>query len=43
MPNQLLGVRLHTIAMCGLSGVRTQLFPLLLIHPLRHIQLETDG
>lgn len=37
-PNQLLGVRLHTIAMSGLSRVRTELFHLLVIHPWRHIQ-----
>src|SRR6266481_8703476 len=30
-PNQLLGVQLHTMAMSGLSRVRTELVPLLVI------------
>jgi len=34
MPNQLLGVLLHTIAMSGLSRVRTELFQLLVIPSL---------
>ena len=34
MPNQLLDVRLHTIAISGLSRVRTELPQLLLIPPL---------
>ena len=34
MPNQLLGVRHHTIAMYGLSRVRTELFQLLVIPSL---------
>jgi hypothetical protein len=34
LPNQLLGVGLHTTACSGLSRVRTELFPLLVIPPL---------
>ena len=34
MPNQLLGVRRHTIAISGLSRVRTELFHLLVIPTL---------
>jgi hypothetical protein len=34
MPNQLLDVRLHTIAISGLSRVRTELLQLLVIPPL---------
>jgi hypothetical protein len=34
MPNQLLGVRRHTIAISGLSRVRTELRPLLVIPSL---------
>src|ERR1700687_4948294 len=34
MPNQLLGVLLHTLAMSGLSRVRTEVFHLLVIAPL---------
>jgi hypothetical protein len=34
MPNQLLGVPLHTIAMSGLSRVRTELCKLLVIPSL---------
>ena len=37
-PNQLLGVQLHTIAMSGLSRVRTELSQLFVIPSLRHIQ-----
>jgi len=40
MPNQLLGVQLHTMAISGLSRVRTELFQLLVSHPLRHIQYK---
>src|SRR5205809_7538479 len=36
-PYQFLGVLVHTMAMSGLSRVRTELFQLLVI-PLRHIQ-----
>src|SRR3954454_1213958 len=35
-PNQLLGVRLHTMAISGLSRVRTELFQLLVIPFLAH-------
>ena len=35
-PNQLLDVRLHTIAMSGLSCVRTELFHLLIVPSLAH-------
>ena len=35
-PNQLLDVRLHTMAMPGLSCVRTELFYLLILPPLAH-------
>ena len=34
MPNQLLGVLLHTLAISGLSRVRTELFQLLVIPSL---------
>ena len=36
MPNQLLGVLLHTMAISGLSRVRTELFQLLVIPSLTH-------
>src|SRR5206468_6322597 len=36
MPNQLLGVRLHTMAISGLSRVRTELLQLLVIPFLAH-------
>jgi len=42
MPNQLLGVRLHTIAMSGLSHVRTELFQLLVIPSLAHHPKQTN-
>ena len=35
-PNQFLGVRLHTMAMSGLSRVRTELDPLLVVPSLTH-------
>jgi hypothetical protein len=43
MPNQLLGVLLHTIAMSGLSRVRTELFQLLVIPFLTHHPEEVNG
>src|SRR5271169_1695845 len=47
IPNQLLGVLLHTIAISGLSRVRTELFYLLVIpslapHPI-HPNRESTG
>jgi hypothetical protein len=47
IPNQLLGDRLHTIAISGLSRVRTELFPLLVIpslapHPV-HANRQLPG
>jgi hypothetical protein len=36
-PNQFLGVLLHTIAISGLSRVRTELHPLLIIPSLAHL------
>src|SRR5271170_1679430 len=42
-PNQLLGVRLHTIAISGLSRVRTELVHLLVIPSLAHHPVQTDG
>ncbi len=41
-PNQLLGVLLHTITMSGLSRVRTELAPLLIIPSLAHHPVETN-
>src|SRR4051812_6338999 len=43
MPNQLLGVRLHTLAMYGLSRVRTELFHLLVIPSLAPHPVQTNG
>ena len=43
MPNQLLGVRLHTIAISGLSRVRTELEPLLVVPLLAHHPVQTNG
>ena len=42
MPNQLLGVLLHTIAMSGLSRVRTELFQLLVIPSLAPHPVQTN-
>ena len=41
-PNQLLGVLLHTIAISGLSRVRTELAPLLIIPSLAHHPVQTN-
>src|SRR5690242_21963947 len=41
-PNQLLGVLLHTMAMSGLSRVRTELFYLLVIALLAHHPVQTN-
>src|SRR5580692_10466806 len=41
-PNQFLGVLLHTIAMSGLSHVRTELAPLLIIPFLAHHPVQTN-
>src|ERR1022692_1701343 len=41
-PNQFLGVLLHTIAMSGLSRVRTERFQLFVIPPLAHHPVQTD-
>src|SRR5271169_2471371 len=41
-PNQFLGVLLHTIAMSGLSHVRTELFPLLVIPVLTPHPIQTN-
>src|SRR5271170_6598682 len=41
-PNQLLGVGLHTIAMSGLSRVRTELVPLLIVPSLAHHPVQTN-
>src|SRR5713101_7289482 len=41
-PNQLLGVLLHTIAMSGLSRVRTELFHLLVIPSLAPHPVQTN-
>jgi hypothetical protein len=41
-PNQLLGDRLHTIAISGLSRVRTELFPLLVIPSLAPHPIQTN-
>jgi hypothetical protein len=42
-PNQYLGVRLHTMAMSGLSHVRTELFQLLVIPLLAHHPEQLHG
>jgi hypothetical protein len=42
IPNQLLGDRLHTMAIFGLSRVRTELFPLLVIPPLTPHPVQTN-
>jgi hypothetical protein len=42
MPYQLLGVQLHTMAMSGLSRVRTELFHLLVIPSLAPHPVQTD-
>ena len=42
IPNQLLGVLLHTMAMSGLSRVRTELFPLLVIPSLAPHPVQTN-
>ena len=42
MPYQLLGVLLHTMAMSGLSRVRTELFQLLVIPSLAPHPVETN-
>src|SRR6202162_1264897 len=42
-PNQLLGVGLHTIAMSGLSRVRTELFQLLIIPSLAPHPVQTNS
>ena len=41
-PNQLAGDRLHTMAISGLSRVRTELFPLLVIPSLTHHPVQTN-
>jgi hypothetical protein len=41
-PNQFLGVGLHTIAMSGLSRVRTELAPLRIIPSLAHHPVQTN-
>ena len=43
IPNQLLGDRLHTMAISGLSRVRTELFPLLVIPSLAPHPIQTNG
>src|SRR6202795_2734735 len=43
IPNQLLGDRLHTIAISGLSRVRTELFQLLVIPSLAPHPIQTNG
>jgi hypothetical protein len=42
IPNQLLGDRLHTIAISGLSRVRTELFQLLVIPSLAPHPIQTN-
>ena len=42
MPYQLLGVLLHTMAMSGLSRVRTELFQLLVIPSLAPHPVQTN-
>jgi hypothetical protein len=41
-PNQLLGALLHTIAISGLSHVRTELAPLLIVPSLAHHPVQTN-
>src|ERR1035438_9079726 len=41
-PNQLLGVLLHTMAISGLSRVRTELFQLLVIPSLAHHPVQSN-
>src|ERR1700675_32100 len=41
-PNQLLGVLLHTMAISGLSRVRTELNPLLIVPSLAHHPVQTN-
>ena len=43
MPNQFLGVLLHTIAISGLSRVRTELFHLLVTPSLPHHPVQLNG
>src|SRR5712692_3143726 len=43
IPNQLLGDRLHTMAISGLSRVRTELFQLLVIPSLTPHPIQTNG
>jgi hypothetical protein len=43
MPNQLLDVRLNTIAISGLSCVRTEFAPLLIIPFLAHHPVQPNG
>ena len=42
IPNQLLGDRLHTMAISGLSRVRTELVPLLIVPLLTHHPVQTN-
>src|SRR6202162_1071668 len=42
MPNQLLGAQLHTMAMFGLSRVRTEFFQLLVIPSLAPHPVQTN-
>ena len=42
-PNQLLGVLLHTMAISGLSRVRTELFHLLVVPSLAHHPVQLNG
>ena len=41
-PNQFLGVLLHTMAISGLSRVRTELNPLLIVPSLAHHPIQTN-
>ncbi len=43
MPNQLLGVLLHTMAISGLSRVRTEFCQLLVIPSLAHHPVQPNG
>jgi len=43
IPNQLLGVLLHTLAISGLSRARTELFPLLAVPSLAPHLIQADG
>ncbi len=43
MPNQFLDVRLHTMAISGLSRVRTELFQLLVVPLLAHHPKQLHG